>query len=108
MTASTMVLEYSYAVMRRFVWIYASVQFALVVLFAHIFYSVLKGLVSFWFSQYRSRLLRSIRTKLDINVHPFSQYRTRILRRLEQQLNQAQTPPQPLDPTSSLHHSNAL
>ncbi|CAH8263660.1 unnamed protein product [Arabidopsis lyrata] len=36
MTASTMV-------MRRFVWIYASVQFALVVLFAHIFYSVNKN-----------------------------------------------------------------
>ncbi|CAH8354863.1 unnamed protein product [Eruca vesicaria subsp. sativa] len=35
MTASTMV-------MRRFVWIYASVQFALVVLFAHVFYSVVE------------------------------------------------------------------
>ncbi|KAJ4978429.1 hypothetical protein NE237_009209 [Protea cynaroides] len=34
MTSSTMVR-------RRFVWVYASVQFALVVLFAHIFYSVL-------------------------------------------------------------------
>ncbi|CAI9105105.1 OLC1v1003960C1 [Oldenlandia corymbosa var. corymbosa] len=34
MTSSTMVK-------RRFVWVYASVQFALVVLFAHIFYSVI-------------------------------------------------------------------
>ncbi|KAF6167892.1 hypothetical protein GIB67_027670 [Kingdonia uniflora] len=34
MTSSTMVL-------RRFVWVYASIQFGLVVLFAHIFYSVL-------------------------------------------------------------------
>lgn len=32
------------AVMRRFVWIYASVQFALVVLFAHIFYTVVSTL----------------------------------------------------------------
>lgn len=39
-----LVLEYSYAVMRRFVWIYASVQFALVVLFAHIFFSVVSTL----------------------------------------------------------------
>ncbi|KAL3530580.1 hypothetical protein ACH5RR_009902 [Cinchona calisaya] len=35
MTSSTMVK-------RRFVWVYASVQFALVVLFAHIFYSVVR------------------------------------------------------------------
>ena len=35
MTSSTMVK-------RRFVWVYASVQFALVVLFAHIFYSLVR------------------------------------------------------------------
>ncbi|XP_047318381.1 uncharacterized protein LOC124921733 [Impatiens glandulifera] len=35
MTSSTMVK-------RRFVWVYASVQFTLVVLFAHIFYSVIR------------------------------------------------------------------
>ncbi|XP_010535601.1 PREDICTED: uncharacterized protein LOC104810853 [Tarenaya hassleriana] len=35
MTASTMVV-------RRFVWVYASVQFALVVLFAHVFYSMVE------------------------------------------------------------------
>lgn len=29
-------------VKRRFVWVYASVQFALVVLFAHIFYSLVR------------------------------------------------------------------
>ncbi|KAF8402739.1 hypothetical protein HHK36_010829 [Tetracentron sinense] len=34
MTSSTMV-------MRRFVWVYASIQFALVVLFAHLFYSLI-------------------------------------------------------------------
>ncbi|KAA3489562.1 E3 ubiquitin-protein ligase MARCH7-like isoform X3 [Gossypium australe] len=34
--------DLSYSVQRRFVWVYASIQFALVVFFAHIFYSLVK------------------------------------------------------------------
>ncbi|MBA0774543.1 hypothetical protein Gotri_009745 [Gossypium trilobum] len=47
MTSSTMDFsnfkpDLSYSVQRRFVWVYASIQFALVVFFAHIFYSLVK------------------------------------------------------------------
>ncbi|GAV82704.1 hypothetical protein CFOL_v3_26155 [Cephalotus follicularis] len=35
-------INYKSAVRRRFVWVYASIQFALVVLFAHIFYSLVR------------------------------------------------------------------
>lgn len=39
-----------YSVKRRFVWVYASVQFALVVLFAHIFYSLVRAFLLLIFS----------------------------------------------------------
>lgn len=36
-------LQYFSVVNRRFVWIYAAIQFALVVVFAHIFYSLVRS-----------------------------------------------------------------
>ncbi|AED97347.1 unnamed protein product [Arabidopsis thaliana] len=102
MTASTMV-------MRRFVWIYASVQFALVVLFAHIFYSVVKlqPVLSVLLSTFAGFGVCICGSSVMVE---FVRWRRRWrARRLEQQLNHALTlsqPPQPLDPTTSLHHSN--
>ncbi|XP_019087051.1 PREDICTED: uncharacterized protein LOC104726646 isoform X1 [Camelina sativa] len=109
MTASTMALEYSYAVMRRFVWIYASVQFALVVLFAHIFYSVVKlqPVLSVLLSTFAGFGVCICGSSVMVE---FVRWKRRWrARRLEQQLNQAQTltqPPQQLDATTSRHHPN--
>ncbi|KAJ0266638.1 hypothetical protein HA466_0006050 [Hirschfeldia incana] len=97
MTASTMV-------MRRFVWIYASVQFALVVLFAHIFYSVveLQPVLSVLLSTFAGFGVCICGSSVMVE---FVRWRRRWrARRLEQQLNNAQT----LDATtSSQHHPNA-
>ncbi|KFK27586.1 hypothetical protein AALP_AA8G403000 [Arabis alpina] len=101
MTASTMV-------MRRFVWIYASVQFALVVLFAHIFYSVVKlqPVLSVLLSTFAGFGVCICGSSVMVE---FVRWRQRWqARRLEQQLNHVQTqPPQPQDATTSMHHSNA-
>ncbi|CAH2069322.1 unnamed protein product [Thlaspi arvense] len=102
MTASTMV-------MRRFVWIYASVQFALVVLFAHIFYSVvqLQPVLSVLLSTFAGFGVCICGSSVMVE---FVRWKRRWrARRLEQQLNHAQTlqPPQPLDATTSQHHPNA-
>ncbi|XP_018446948.1 uncharacterized protein LOC108818471 isoform X3 [Raphanus sativus] len=100
MTASTMV-------MRRFVWIYASVQFALVVLFAHVFYSVveLQPVLSVLLSTFAGFGVCICGSSVMVE---FVRWRRRWLaRRLEQQLNNAQTLPQTLDATTSQHHPNA-
>jgi hypothetical protein len=104
MTASTMV-------MRRFVWIYASVQFALVVLFAHIFYSVvqLQPVLSVLLSTFAGFGVCICGSSVMVE---FVRWKRRWrARRLEQQLNHAQTlpapSPQPLDSTTSQHHPNA-
>ncbi|CAA7025003.1 unnamed protein product [Microthlaspi erraticum] len=103
MTASTMV-------MRRFVWIYASVQFALVVLFAHIFYSVvaLQAVLSVLLSTFAGFGVCICGSSVMVE---FVRWKRRWrARRLEQQLNHAQTlqpTPQPLDSTTSQHHPNA-
>uniref|UniRef100_A0A1J3HNE2 RING-CH-type domain-containing protein n=1 Tax=Noccaea caerulescens TaxID=107243 RepID=A0A1J3HNE2_NOCCA len=103
MTASTMV-------MRRFVWIYASVQFALVVLFAHIFYTVveLQPVLSVLLSTFAGFGVCICGSSVMVE---FVRWKRRWrARRLEQQLNHAQTPPpppQPLDSTTSQHHPNA-
>ncbi|XP_023644786.1 E3 ubiquitin-protein ligase MARCH7 isoform X2 [Capsella rubella] len=103
MTASTMV-------MRRFVWIYASVQFALVVLFAHIFYSVVKlqPVLSVLLSTFAGFGVCICGSSVMVE---FVRWKRRWrARRLEEQLNQAQTltqPPQQLDATTSRHHPNA-
>ncbi|CAH8392727.1 unnamed protein product [Eruca vesicaria subsp. sativa] len=101
MTASTMV-------MRRFVWIYASVQFALVVLFAHVFYSVveLQPVLSVLLSTFAGFGVCICGSSVMVE---FVRWRRRWLaRRLEQQLNNAQTLPQTMDATTSQHHPNAL
>ncbi|KAL1208621.1 hypothetical protein V5N11_008095 [Cardamine amara subsp. amara] len=106
MTASTMV-------MRRFVWIYASVQFALVVLFAHIFYSVVKlpPVLSVLLSTFAGFGVCICGSSVMVE---FVRWKRRWrARRLEQQLNNDQTltqppqPPQPVDATTSVHHPNA-
>ncbi|VVB16744.1 unnamed protein product [Arabis nemorensis] len=101
MTASTMV-------MRRFVWIYASVQFALVVLFAHIFYSVVKlqPVLSVLLSTFAGFGVCICGSSVMVE---FVRWKRRWrARRLEQQLNHTQTqPPQTLDATTSMHHPNA-
>ncbi|CAN8301086.1 unnamed protein product [Cochlearia groenlandica] len=91
MTASTMVT-------RRFVWIYASVQFALVVLFAHIFYSVveLQAVLSVLLSTFAGFGVCICGSSVMVE---FVRWKRRWrARRLEQQLNRAETlpPPQPL------------
>ncbi|KAF8102342.1 hypothetical protein N665_0198s0055 [Sinapis alba] len=103
MTASTMV-------MRRFVWIYASVQFALVVLFAHVFYSVveLQPVLSVLLSTFAGFGVCICGSSVMVE---FVRWKRRWrARRLEQQLNNDQTLPQPqqtLDVTTSQHHLNA-
>ncbi|CDY67417.1 BnaC09g53890D, partial [Brassica napus] len=100
MTASTMV-------MRRFVWIYASVQFALVVLFAHVFYSVveLQPVLSVLLSTFAGFGVCICGSSVMVE---FVRWKRRWrARRLEQQLNHAQTLPQTLDATTSQHHPNA-
>ncbi|ESQ42287.1 hypothetical protein EUTSA_v10013381mg [Eutrema salsugineum] len=99
MTASTMV-------MRRFVWIYASVQFALVVLFAHVFYSVveLQPVLSVLLSTFAGFGVCICGSSVMVE---FVRWKRRWrARRLEQQLNRSQTlpPPQPVDATTSQHH----
>ncbi|XP_018460402.1 uncharacterized protein LOC108831352 isoform X2 [Raphanus sativus] len=96
MTASTMV-------MRRFVWIYASVQFALVVLFAHIFYSVveLQPVLSVLLSTFAGFGVCICGSSVMVE---FARWKRRWQARiLEQQLNHSQT----LDSTTSQHHPNA-
>ncbi|KAL0887273.1 hypothetical protein Bca101_011256 [Brassica carinata] len=96
MTASTMV-------MRRFVWIYASVQFALVVLFAHVFYSVveLQPVLSVLLSTFAGFGVCICGSSVMVE---FVRWRRRWrARRLEQQLNNDQT----LEATTSQHHPNA-
>ncbi|XP_048598989.1 uncharacterized protein LOC106371611 isoform X1 [Brassica napus] len=100
MTASTMV-------MRRFVWIYASVQFALVVLFAHVFYSVveLQPVLSVLLSTFAGFGVCICGSSVMVE---FVRWKRRWrARRLEQELNHAQTLPQTLDATTSQHHPNA-
>lgn len=100
MTASTMV-------MRRFVWIYASVQFALVVLFAHVFYSVveLQPVLSVLLSTFAGFGVCICGSSVMVE---FVRWRRRWrARRLEQQLNDDQTLPQTLEATTSQHHPNA-
>lgn len=46
---STPEQKISFAVKRRFIWVYATVQFAMVVLFSHIFYSVVRDKSIFFF-----------------------------------------------------------
>ncbi|KAL0729461.1 hypothetical protein Bca4012_025554 [Brassica carinata] len=96
MTASTMV-------MRRFVWIYASVQFALVVLFAHVFYSVveLQPVLSVLLSTFAGFGVCICGSSVMVE---FVRWKRRWrARSLEQQLNHSQT----LDATTSQHHPNA-
>ncbi|KAF8100448.1 hypothetical protein N665_0224s0031 [Sinapis alba] len=96
MTASTMV-------MRRFVWIYASVQFALVVLFAHVFYSVvaLQPVLSVLLSTFAGFGVCICGSSVMVE---FVRWKRRWqARSLEQELNHAQT----LDATTSQHHPNA-
>ncbi|CAN6993592.1 unnamed protein product [Brassica oleracea var. botrytis] len=95
MTASTMV-------MRRSVWIYASVQFALVVLFAHVFYSVveLQPVLSVLLSTFAGFGVCICGSSVMVEfVRWKRRWRARSLD--QQQLNHAQTP------TTSQHHSNA-
>ncbi|XP_009126592.1 uncharacterized protein LOC103851495 isoform X1 [Brassica rapa] len=97
MTASTMV-------MRRFVWIYASVQFALVVLFAHVFYSVveLQPVLSVLLSTFAGFGVCICGSSVMVEfVRWKRRWRARSLD--QQQLNHAQT----LDATTSQHHPNA-
>ncbi|CAH8362371.1 unnamed protein product [Eruca vesicaria subsp. sativa] len=96
MTASTMV-------MRRFVWIYASVQFALVVLFAHVFYTLVKlqPVLSVLLSTFAGFGVCICGSSVMVE---FVRWKRRWqARRLEQELNHAQT----LDATTSQHHLNA-
>lgn len=62
-----------YIVKRRFVWVYASFQFALVVLFAHIFYSVVRTLGT-WisFMQLRCYFHFGVASIVAIGWHPSS------------------------------------
>jgi len=116
------------AVMRRSVWIYASVQFALVVLFAHVFYSVVSTLqrissLTFLYDIVKIPCLGlkqvELQPVLSVLLSTFAgfgvcicgssvmvefvrwkrRWRARSLD--QQQLNHAQTP------TTSQHHSNA-
>ncbi|KAJ0245887.1 hypothetical protein HA466_0175040 [Hirschfeldia incana] len=96
MTASTMV-------MRRFVWIYASVQFALVVLFAHVFYSLveLQPVLSVLLSTFAGFGVCICGSSVMVE---FVRWKRRWrARSLERELNHSQT----LDATSSQYHPNA-
>lgn len=58
----------STSVKRRFVWVYASIQFALVVLFAHVFYNLVR--TSFFVSEHFSSLTRTKKQFLKAEFVP--------------------------------------